>query len=376
MGAIPQIQTVLIALVSLAIVGCQPSLEREEEAQTTALDIALSPAFLKESGWGRLPNDWVFGDVSGVAIDEQDNVWVLHRPRSVPEDLAARAAPPVVVFDSGGNFINAWGGPGNGYTWPQQEHGIHVDHKGFVWIGGNHCAGLPKHNLAPVDDDQILKFTRAGEFVLQIGNAGQSVGNADTENLDRPAAMAVHDGTNELIVADGYGNHRVIVFDADTGAYKRMWGAFGNAPEDDNRCGPEFSGPDAPSWNPDQFSIVHALVVADDGLVYVVDREHARIQIFTVEGTYLTEIEDSEAGTLLASVALSPGPGQDHLYIWWASQIQVRDRQTLDLITTVSDDPTTQGPGHLMTADSKGNLYLARLAGGIEKLMYQKNSSH
>ena len=135
-----------------------------------------------------------------------------------------------------GNFIKAWGGAGNGYEWPEREHGIHIDHKGFVWIGGNNCPtnGLP--GLKPVADDQLLKFTQDGKFVMQIGQSNQSKGNADTRNVHRAADAWVHPRTNELFVADGYGNHRVIVFDADTGAFKRMWGAFGKPPGGDDNC--------------------------------------------------------------------------------------------------------------------------------------------
>ena len=144
-----------------------------------------------------------------------------------------------------GNYIKAWGGDGNGYEWPEREHGIYIDYKGFVWLGGNTCPtnGLP--GLKPVADDQLLKFTQDGKFVMQIGRSNQSKGNADTQNLHRPADEWVYPPTNELFVADGYGNHRVAVFDADTGAFKRMWGAFGNKPMDDDHC--EIVTPDPAS---------------------------------------------------------------------------------------------------------------------------------
>src|SRR5688572_6449080 len=202
------------------------------EAQTRSL-----PTFEVDKAWPKLPPKYKVGDPSSFAIDAVDNVWLLHRPRTLlkPEE-AKMAAPPVVVFDAAGNFVRAWGGDGNGFEWPQREHGIHIDYKGFVWLGGNNCPTNGIANLKPVADDQLLKFTQEGKFVMQIGKSNQSKGNNDTTNLHRPADVWVHEPTNELFVADGYGNHRVAVYDADKGTFKRMWGAFGNKPLDDDNC--------------------------------------------------------------------------------------------------------------------------------------------
>src|SRR4026208_599175 len=179
------------------------------------------PRFRVDPAWPKIPNNWQFGQVASVSIDTQDHVWVLQRPGTLNPEEKPRAAPPLLEFDAAGNFIQAWGGPGQGYEWPASEHGVYVDPKGCVWSGGN-----------GTNDHQILKFTKAGKFVMQIGRAGQSKGNADTQNLNQPADTFVHARSNELFVADGYGNRRVIVFDADTGRFKRMWGAFGNVPTD------------------------------------------------------------------------------------------------------------------------------------------------
>ena len=176
----------------------------------------------------------------------------------------------------------------------------------------------------------------------------------------------MHAPSNELFVADGYGNRRVVVFDAASGAFKRLWGAFGREPADDPRCGAQFLGADAPAWNREQFSIVHSLAVSDDGLVYVADRENGRVQVFTLAGEYLRQIEDD---TLLMSVALSPDAEQRYLYVWGGGAIQVFDRSSLTLVTTIPDRPNA-GPGHLMATDSSGNLYVARLGGGIERLVF------
>ena len=263
------------------------------------------PTFEVDASWPKVPAKWKLGDASSIAFDEHDNVFVLHRPRTLPPEQAAMAAPPVMVFDPAGNFIKAWGGAGSGFDWPEREHGIHIDHKGFVWIGGNNCPTSGLAGLKPLADDALLKFTQDGKFVLQIGHSTQSKGNADTANVHRAADAWVHRKTNELFVADGYGNHRVIVFDADTGAFKRMWGAFGNKPVDDDHCEivTPKSFPDGPG--PDQFSVVHAIRVAHDGTVYVADREYRRVQMFAPDGKFLKQLVHT-ATTFARDLALSP----------------------------------------------------------------------
>lgn len=356
---------VCIAITSFVLTGCGQAPESDSQAPGRA-SIEL-PAFSKVEGWGSLPDDWMFGTVSGVAVDSQDNVWVLHRPRTVPADAQGRAAPSVVILDPDGNMVDAWGGPTTAYEWPQNEHGIHIDDDGFVWISGTYCTDMNIDGMNALNDDHVLKLTTTGELVLQIGRANQSAGNADTENFHRAAAMQVYTPTNEVFVADGYGNHRVIVLDADTGAYKRMWGAFGNTPEDEHRCGPQFFAPDAPAWDDDQFSIVHGIAVSDDGFVYVADRENGRVQVFTLSGEFLHEIDlGADADPMTA--AFSADEAQRFLYVWGAGRLNVYERRSLEPLAAIDDDPGTEGPGHLMASDSRGNLYIARLAGGIEKL--------
>jgi len=133
-----------------------------------------------------------------------------------------------MVFDTAVTYVKSWGGDGAGYEWPQREHGINIDNKGFVWITGNNCPTNGIANLKRSPDDQILKFTQDGKFVMRIRHSNQSKGNADTVNVHRAADVQVNPRTNELIRRDGYGNHRVIVFDADSGQFQRMWGAFGH----------------------------------------------------------------------------------------------------------------------------------------------------
>lgn len=332
------------------------------EAQSNNL-----PTFEVDGAWPTVPAEWKLGDPSSIAIDAQDNVWVLHRPRTLPPDQAGMAAPSVIVFDTAGTFIKAWGGPGDGYEWPEREHGLYIDYKGFVWLGGINCPtnGLP--GVTPVADDQLLKFTQDGTFVMQIGRSNQSNGNADTSNLHRPADQWVHPPTDELFVADGYGNHRVAVFDADTGEFKRMWGAFGNKPVDDDHCQvipqTSFSDPGPPN-----FSVLHAIRVANDGTVYVADREYRRVQMFTQDGTFVKQVVRADA-PFARNLALSPDPEQRFLYVGGGDGIVVVDRQTLEILGTVQPQGILGG-GHQIATDSKGNLYIAATGAGMQKLTF------
>src|SRR5580704_11593983 len=210
----------IITAVAVVALG-QAGLSGRLAAQTAPPQTREVPVFEPDPSWPKLPSKYVWGQVSSVSIDDQGNAWILQRPSTVRADQKAMAAPPVLEFDEAGNFIQGWGGPGPGYDWPETEHGIYVDPKGFVWLGGNGKT-----------DNHLLKFTKAGKFVMQIGHKGASKGNKDTVNVNQAADTFLYAKTNELFVADGYGNRRVIVFDADTGAFKRMWGAFGNPPLD------------------------------------------------------------------------------------------------------------------------------------------------
>ena len=327
------------------------------------------PTFAVDPGWLKVPQQWKLGDISSFAVDAADNVWLLHRPRTLKGGQAAMAAPPVLVFDPAGNFIKAWGGAGEGYEWVEREHGIHIDHKGFVWIGGNNCPGLKLPGLKPVADDQLLKFTPEGKLVLQIGKSNQSRGNADTANVHRAADVWVHPPANEAFVADGYGNHRVIVFDADSGAFKRMWGAFGNAPVDKDECEnvskPDFSNPQGPP----NLSIVHAIRVAKDGTVYVADRENRRVQMFANDGKFLKQLIKTDT-PFARNLALTPDPEQQFLYVGNGKDIVIVDRKTLEIAGSVQAEGMIGG-GHQIATDSKGNIYVAATTNGMQKLTFK-----
>jgi sugar lactone lactonase YvrE len=364
--------TVVIALVAAAAMGATALTATGTSAQTPAQAQARSvPTFAVDPTWPKVPPQWKLGDVSSMTTDAQGNIWVLHRPRTLKDPDFAKAAPPVIVFDQAGNYVKSWGGDGQGYDWPQREHGIYIDAKGFVWLGGNNCPTNGLARLKPVADDALLKFTQDGKFVMQIGKSNQSKGNADTANVHRAADVQVYPPTNELFVADGYGNHRVIVFDADTGAFKRTWGAFGNKPEDDDHCEvvrkTNFDPP-----GPQQFSIVHSLRVAHDGLVYVADRENHRVQMFSNDGKFIKQYLNG-APTFANSVALSPDPDQQFLYVGAGKQIAILDRKSLDRVGTVNM-PGMIG-GHLITTDAKGNIYVAGTGQGLQRLVYQGMST-
>lgn len=333
------------------------------------------PGFKVDSSWPKLPQQWAFGEVSSVAVDEQDHVWVLHRPRSFPADAKAMATPALLEFDAAGSFIQAWGGPAEGYEWPEREHGVHVDYQGNVWIGGNNCAARKLPGLKPVSDDQLLKFTKAGKLVLQIGRSNQSRGNSDTRNLRQPADVFVYRKTNEVFVADGYGNHRIIVLDADTGAFKRMWGAFSNGPLDDEQCPPPTGAPlkEDHGPGPQQFAIVHAVRLSTDGLVYVADRENRRLQVFAINGSFVTQVvlgpktPGLSAQVSPGCLAFSADPQQQFLYVSGSSQIVVLNRKTLEVVGSFGGSNA-----HHIAADSKGNIYTAETGQRrAQKFVYQ-----
>ena len=363
-------RVVLAGLVVIAGGGPSSVSRSALAAQAAQAKTRSLPVFEMDRAWPKVPAKWKLGDASSLAVDAQDNVWLLHRPRTLLKpDEAAMAASPVTVFDTAGNFVKAWGGAGNGYEWPEREHGIHLDYKGFVWITGNNCPtnGLP--GLKRVADDQVLKFTQDGKFVLQIGHSNQSKGNADTQNVHRAADVSVYPRTNELFVADGYGNHRVAVFDADTGKFKRMWGAFANKPVDDDHCEvvTPKSFPNGPG--PQSFSIVHAIRVARDGMVYVADRENRRVQMFTTDGTFVKQLVKTDT-PFARDLALSADPEQQFLYVGNGQDIVVVDRKTLETVGSIKM-PGMIGGGHHIATDSKGNIYIAQTAAGLQKLAFK-----
>src|SRR4051812_46530105 len=325
------------------------------------------PQFEVDRAWPKVPSKWKLGDASSIAIDAKDNVYVLHRPRTLKAEDAAMAAPPVMVFDQAGNFVKSWGGAGSGYEWPEREHGIHIDHHEHVWIGGNNCPEGGNPGLKPIADDALLKFTLDGKFLLQIGRSNQSKGDNDTANVHRAADAWVDARTNELFVADGYGNHRVIVFDSDTGKFKRMWGAFGKPPAGVDHCQVTAPKMFADTVGPADYNVVHAIRVSNDGMVYVADRENRRLQVFSTDGTFVNQIVRPDV-SFARDLAFSPD--QRFLYVGGGKGIFVIERKSFTIVGAIQV-PGQLGPGHHIATDSKGNLYIAQTSAGLQKLVFK-----
>ena len=331
------------------------------------------PQFEKDPAWPKVPAKWKMGFGTAVTADDQDHIWILSRPhtlvnpRSTTPDLQSTAAPPVMEFDNAGNFVQGWGGEsGPGYQWPSNEHGITVDSKGFVWVVGN-ADGRNNNPANLPNDNQVLKFTKAGKFVMAIGKSGQT-GSNKTEVLRGATGLYYYGKTNELFVTDGYGNSRVMVYDGDTGTFKRMWGAYGNKPLD-AQDRPARSAPAIIPWVAvsevlQQFaSPVHDVKVSDDGLVYVADRGNKRVQVFTPEGKFIAEQFvglDSKYGLQVRGIAFSPD--QRFLYLGGTPVVYILNRRTLELLGTFNTGEGSQEhpPGHQIAADHKGNVYVVQ----------------
>jgi DNA-binding beta-propeller fold protein YncE len=389
-----------IAFCSLLIGLGTGSILLEKRAAVEAAGVQ-APRFEVDPMWPKpLPNHWLLGMTIGVSVDAQDHIWIIHRGGSLErmENYAAAnppaaeccmAAPPVLEFDEEGNLIGHWGGPGQGYDWPVSNHGITVDYKGNVWIGGNgrgaqvapptQAAALNESQPGggPFNDNMVLKFTQDGKFLMQIGRPGKSKGSNDLENLKGPAKMFVDKDTNELYVADGYGNHRIIVFDADTGKYKRHWGAYGHKP-DDTSLGPY--NPDAPPA-PQFRNPVHCTELANDGLLYVCDRVNDRIQVFKKDGTFVKEaiIAKRTLGDgSVWDIAFSKDPQQKYIFLADGSneKVYIMMRDTLEILTTFGDGGRQPGEFyavHSIAADSKGNIFTTETYRGqrVQKFIYK-----
>jgi DNA-binding beta-propeller fold protein YncE len=346
----------MFVAVLLALAAATSMLQKRAQAEGAG---PKAPRLEVDPMWPKpLPNHWVIGSVIGVTVDANDHIWIIHREGALeakeqyltmkpPQAECCAAAPPVLEFDEAGELIGHWGGPGQGYDWPSSNHGIDVDYKGNVWIGGNgrgaQAAPLPSDEskmgaVGPVHDSMVLKFTQQGKFLMQIGKPNQSKGSNDPASLRLPAKTMVDPKTNELYVADGYGNRRVIVFDADTGAYKRHWGAYGHKPDDTQL--PPYNPADPPAQ---QFRTpVHCVELANDGQLYVCDRVNDRIQVFKTDGTYIKEkfiAKNTIGDGAVFDIAFSKDPEQKYLYVADGSNMKVHIllRGTLEELTSFGD---------------------------------------
>ena len=356
-----------------------------------------------------LPNHWVLGSVTGVSVDARDHVWVVHRGADSLEGgekgmmltpptsgLCCTAAPFVLQFDADGKLISNFGGPGAGYQWPQSPGSLVVDAKGNVWIPAaglepapagargrgvdNTAAGIAaargaagRGAAAPAGpaDAHVIKFSSDGQFLLQIGTPGKMEGPDSQMTLNRPAAVAVDAATNEVYVADS-GNHRIVVFDSETGAYKRHWGAYGEKP---TAAGGGAYDPEAPPAR--QFRDVTCVEIAKDGMVYVCDRTSDRIQVFQKDGKFVKEglIAKGTRGATVTGqfgvvsshgsvwdLAFSNDARQQHIFVadGHDKKVLIVQRDTLAEVGSVGDGGRQAGrflAVGSIAADSRGNIY-------------------
>jgi DNA-binding beta-propeller fold protein YncE len=362
--------------VLVALGACQAFLD--SKAGGTG-PMVQAPQFEVDPLWPKpLPNHWLLGMTIGVWADDQDHIWIIHRGAPTlsnmekgaelqpPTGECCRAAPPVLEFDQEGNLLRHWGGPGTGYEWPESNHGIFIDYKGNVWIGGNGAK-----------DAHILKFTKDGKFLMQVGHFGGNKGSNDLENFGRVAKIWVDPKTNEAYIADGYGNKRVAVLDADTGKMKRYWGAYGNRPDDTDLGRYDPDAPPAKQFrNP-----VHCADLAADDLLYVCDRMNDRLQVFTPEGKFVKEAFFARRSLGEGSVwdiAFSKDPHQKYIFLTDGRNQKVRVvlRDTLEEVANFGDGGRQPGQFygvHSIAIDSRGNLYTTETYEGkrVQKFVYK-----
>ena len=342
-------------------------------AQATA---AEGPQFKLDANWPKpLPNNWILGQIGGMTVDSQDHIWVFQRPRSLTEadkgaTLTPRRAkccapaPSVMEFDAEGNLVQAWGGPGTNPDWPVSEHGIQVDSKNQVWLTGNSDK-----------DAQLLKFSRDGKFLKQFGKVAPVTNSMDTTQLGSVASIAIDAAANEIFLADGYSNHRIIVLDAESLAYKRMWGANGKQPTDMKMKNYE---PEAPQFaNP-----VHCVKISNDGFVYVCDRSNLRIQVFQKNGAFVKQftIRPETRGTGSAyDLAFWPDRNQTYMVIADGANGEGIVVRRSDGVEVGAFGRYGRQAGqfhnlHQVVMDSKGNIYTGEVDTGMRIQKFVPNA--
>jgi DNA-binding beta-propeller fold protein YncE len=350
------------------------------------------PKFALDQNWPKpLPNHWQIGAADGLFVDQHDLVWVANQSNKLGGyDLAlekgqgkcCNMAPQIIAFDRAGNVVKSWNvsaGPGacQGYRCFDAVHDVYVDHKDNVWIAG-HGDG----------DTHVVKFDYNGKFLLQIGGSQEKecCGNQDKENLGGGTGIAVWPATNEVFVTDGYVNRRVIVFDADTGKFKRMWGAYGHEPPVSVLSTKVLPGEDTPKVvmatpdpvrkfegeGPKEWSTVHGIAITPDGVVWIADRNGNRIQQFKIDGTFIREAFVSRETTAPAGTVynFSFSPDLKYVYVPDGSnkQVHILERESLKEVGTIGNCGG-QMPGcfnhlHVASVDSAGNVYTGEAASG------------
>lgn len=363
------------------------------------------PTFKVDTSWPKLPEDMILGQIPGLSVDKDDNIWILTRPNSLnPTEIGLDQDPPITVacckapphvlqFDQQGNLLRSWGGPalapgestvtGSGRDaveegdeqWPANVHGLYVDDDMTVWLGGNGNG-----------DHVVLNFTADGEYIRQIGRRQSTEGNASQQYLGNPADIASNG--ESVLVADGYINKRIIEFAEDDLSFAQLWGAYGENPDGGTRDEP-FDQSQATSTgdggaNPESTSfgdIVHCVVRGPDDTVYVCDRRNNRLQLFRETSDGIEFVEDiviapETGGTRTASdVAFSP----DGKYVYVADMMNGRVwillRKTHEILGSFGRNGRYPGQFiwlHSVDVDSDGNVYTTEVNTGrrVQKFVF------
>jgi hypothetical protein len=340
----------------------------------TASKARQKPRYVHDERWAlKLPAGRHLGSVTGVQVTPDGHVWILHiasimewGPEEGRRDPAARL-PAVCEFDAEGNYIQGWGGPDwlpreDGLQqWPRQEETIAFDGEGTVWVFGANTEY----------DHAIQRFTPDGKLLLRIGRFGDKGNDASTDRVGCPTD-AWHDvARREVYISDGYTNHRVVVFNSDTGEFLRSWGAYGERP----RPAPE-GNPRVTFNNP-----VHAVSLGPEGHLYICDRKNDRVQVFDAVGretpAFIREIElnrPSPFGTCF-NLAFTPDGRFMVINDGNNSNLDVVDLQVWDYVDHFRP-PNSEGIGlegtlHKITNDAAGNLFMARTSTGIIRMRYE-----
>ena len=300
------------------------------------------PVFQADPKWPILPQDWTWGQVIGIFADSRGHVWTANRSR-------------ITEWDPQGKLVQSWDARGPDGNW-STIHGMFVDHNGFVWTNAR-------------ESNLTVKFTKVGRVVMTIGRYNETGGSNDTTLMGRPSEIWVDPADNEVFIADGYRNRRVIVFDGATGKYLRHWGAYGEKPDDAERFDPKTMVTGA---LPKQFSTPHGITGSKDGKIYVADRRGNRIQVFDHQGKFLAE--KIIAPKTLASgsafvIVLSPDPQEQWLYLADGTnhKVWILRRADLEVVGEFGHGGRQVGQmlrPHGMSVDAQGNLYVGEASTG------------
>jgi hypothetical protein len=374
----------LVGAVALLGVG-NKALEAVVRAQTVE-----APIFEVDPYWPKpLPNGWIFGNVIGITIDPQDNVYIVHRQNTItagtengaeqdpPIADCCTAAPPVIKFDPEGNVVAAWGGPSatGEYVWPNSNHGLGIDADGNIWIGGNGAG-----------DSHMLVFTQDGQYIKTVGEPNQDIDSNSLTHFGRVADIEIDNDLGEAYIADGYGNRRVAVVDVATDSIKRYWGAYGNRP-DDSYDFPGVQRTTGTGWSADLYDYpqfrgpVHCAEPSNDGLLYVCDRQNDRVQVFQRDGTFVREAyyePDTLGDGSTWDISFSPDAEQRFFYLVDGKNARIRiiNRETMEEVSTVGQGGRYPGEfqaAHSIDVDSQGNMYITETYEGrrVHKFVYK-----